>query len=316
MPKKNRREQVEEHMSEVSEATDTSASAAESASSSDAEISESESASESVEAEPQHKAKHGKSNGAKGKAVVAKEVAKKKPKAPKAEHYDDEGEITTELVEEYRRKARRYIRTDNMFGFVKVLSESPLATVLQNLHYIFVMAANNDEMIQELTRVNKDFNIVSKKFIRAVRESENCRHKFVESEKVSELIQNNTPLRLIPGISEYTPEFIIMNTIQSGDLVTCNLMLQKWEVAPMFAASKPLIAAFYGWEDFFGKTEKVKKTQDLIVHALCGGYKRVFRSVCSGSGAKWIIPETLEKACLVCPVRSDMSVRFEKMMGK
>lgn len=227
---------------------------------------------------------------------------------------EDSYDMTGEIVEKYRAKVRKFIRNDNMFGFVKVLTESPLATVLENMHYLFVASSHNDDMLSELTRVNKDFNIVSKKFIKAVRESEDCRHKYTESEAVAESIANNTPLKQIPSISEYTPEFIVMKTIQSGDLVTCNLMLKKWDIAPMFAASKVLVAAFYGWEDFFGNTERFTKSQDLVVHALCGGYKRVLSLVCRGSGSKWVLPETLQKAGLVLPVRADMKKKFKQLM--
>ena len=229
---------------------------------------------------------------------------------------DDGGDATTELIAQYRAKVRKYIKNDNMFGFVKVLTESPLATVLENMHYLFVAASHNDDMISELIRVNKDFNIVSKKFIKSVRESEDCRHKYVESERVAESIANNTPLKQIPSISEYTPEFIVMKTVQSGDLVTCNFMLKKWDIAPMFAASKVLVAALYGWEDFFGNTERFSKSQDLVVHALCGGYKRVLSVVCSGSGSKWVSPETLQKAGLVLPVRDDIKKKFKHLINE
>lgn len=143
---------------------------------------------------------------------------------------------------------------------------------------------------------------------------EDCRYKYHESEEVAEKIQNNTPLKQIDNISSYTPEFIIMKTIQAGDLVACNMMLKKWDVAPMLAGSKHLIAAFYGWEDFFSKNEKFTNTQDLVVHALAGGYKRTLRLVCGGSGSKWILAETLQKAGLVCPVESDINARFEKLV--
>ena len=222
--------------------------------------------------------------------------------------------MTTSLIQQYRDKIKRFVRRDNMFGFVKILTESPLATVLENLHYLFVAASNNEEMLDKLNSINKDFNIVSRKFVKAVQTLEDSRHKYHESEEVAEKIQNNTPLKQIDNISSYTPEFIIMKTIQAGDLVACNMMLKKWDVAPMFAGSKHLIAAFYGWEDFFSKTEKFTKTQDLVVHALAGGYKRTLRLVCGGSGSKWILAETLQKAGLVCPVKSDMKARFDKLL--
>ena len=222
--------------------------------------------------------------------------------------------MTTGLIQQYRDKIKRFVRRDNMFGFVKILTESPLATVLENLHYLFVAASNNEEMLEKLNSINRDFNIVSRKFVKAVQTLEDSRHKYHESEEVAEKIQNNTPLKQIDNISSYTPEFIIMKTIQAGDLVACNMMLKKWEVAPMFAGSKHLIAAFYGWEDFFSKTEKFTKTQDLVVHALAGGYKRTLPLVCGGSGSKWILAETLQKAGLVCPVKSDMKARFERLL--
>lgn len=259
------------------------------------------------EEEDRHKSDKKKTNTKRSKVVESESEEE-----PDGESCD---EMTTDLMGKYRGKVRKFIKSDNMFGFVKVLTESPLATVLENMHYIFVAASNNDQMVQELTRVNQDFNIVSKKFIKAIHESQDCRHKYAESEEVAESIQSNTPLKQIEGISEYTPELIIMKTIQTGDLVTCNLMLKKWKVAPMFAECKSLIAAFYGWEDFFGETERFTKSQDLVVHALCGGYKRLLRKVCGGSGAKWVIPETLQKAGLVCPVRADMKARFKKQMN-
>lgn len=222
--------------------------------------------------------------------------------------------MTTNLIQQYRDKIKRFVRRDNMFGFVKILTESPLVTVLENLHYLFVAASNNDEMLDKLNSINRDFNIVSRKFVKAVQTLEDSRHKYHESEEVAEKIQNNTPLKHIENISSYTPEFIIMKTIQAGDLVACNMMLKKWDVAPMFAGSKHLIAAFYGWEDFFSNTEKFTKTQDLVVHALAGGYKGTLRLVCGGSGSKWILAETLQKAGLVCPVKSDMKARFDKLL--
>lgn len=248
------------------------------------------------------------------------ETTTKRSKAAKAkrtkesESEDDTYDMTSKLVLSYRAKVKKFIKNDNMYGFVKVLTESPLASVLENMHYLFVAASHNDDMISELTRVNKDFNIVSRKFIKSVRESADCRHKYAESERVAECITNNTPLKQIPSISEYTPEFIVMKTIQSGDLITCNFMLQKWDVAPMFAASKALVAAFYGWEDFFGTTEKFSKSEDLVVHALCGGYKKVLRLVCAGSGSKWVLPGTLEKAGLVIPVQADIKKKFRHLM--
>ena len=223
--------------------------------------------------------------------------------------------MTTSLVQQYRDKIKRFVRRDNMFGFVKILTESPLATVLENLHYLYVAASSNEEMLDKLNCINRDFNIVSTKFVKAVQTLEDSRHKYYESEEVAEKIQNNTPLKQIKNISSYTPEFIIMKTIQAGDLVACNMMLKKWHVTSMFAGSKHLIAAFYGWEDFFSKTEKFTKTQDLVVHALAGGYKRTLRLVCVGSGSKWILAETIQKAGLVCPVKSDIKASFDKLLN-
>ena len=228
---------------------------------------------------------------------------------------DEEADyMTANRIHQYRLKISTFVKRDNMFGFVKILTESPLATVLENLHYLFVAASNNEAMIDKLHSINSDFNIVSRKFIKAVLTLEDCRHKYTESEEVAEGIQNNKPLKKIKGIANYTPEFIIMKTIQAGDLVACNMMLKKWEVVPMFAASKHLIAAFYGWEDFFSKTERYVKSQDLVVHALAGGYKTTLQRACGGSGSKWILPETLEKAALVLPVTSDMRARFDKLL--
>lgn len=224
--------------------------------------------------------------------------------------------MTTALMHRYRDKINKYVKKDNMFGFRKILTESPLAVVLENLHYLFVAAANNDEMVRELKSINKQFNVVSKKFMRAVQQSEDCRHKYIQSEDVAEKIQNNTPLKRIKSISEYTPEFIIMKTIQTGDVETCNLMMDKWSVTPMFAACKHLIAAFYGWENFLSKEQRVTKSQDLIVHALAGGYKRTVDLTCCGSGAKWLLPDTLQKAGLVMPVNSDVRAKFKKLMGE
>lgn len=229
---------------------------------------------------------------------------------------EEEGDhMTTALMHQYREKMGKFVKKDNMFGFRKILTESPLATVLENMHYLFVSAANNDEMMRELRSINREFNIVSRKFIRAILQSDDCRYKYIQSEEVAEKIQNNTPLKQIKGISEYTPEFIIMKTVQTGNLKSTNLMLQKWEVAPMFAASRHLIAAFYGWDDFLAKSQKVSKTQDLVVHALAGGYKKTLNLVCSGSGTKWVLPDTLQKAGLILPVNADVKARFKKMLG-
>ncbi|CAM9155802.1 unnamed protein product [Ectocarpus sp. 8 AP-2014] len=229
---------------------------------------------------------------------------------------EEEGDhMTTALMHQYREKMGKFVKKDNMFGFRKILTESPLATVLENMHYLFVSAANNDEMMRELKSVNREFNIVSRKFIRAILQTDDCRYKYIQSEEVAEKIQNNTPLKRIKGINEFTPEFIIMKTVQTGDVATTNLMLQKWEVAPMFAASRHLIAAFYGWDDFLAKSQKVTKTQDLVVHALAGGYKKTLNLVCSGSGAKWVLPDTLQQAGLILPVNADVKSRFKKMLG-
>jgi len=259
---------------EVASAESSVSSEEESARSTQSESSDAETSESEVDTKPRKNAKDGRD---------------KRNKSPASDggHEEEGDEMTTTLMHQYRDKMGKFVKKDNMFGFRKILTEAPLATVLENMHYLFVSAANNDEMMRELRSINREFNIVSRKFIRAILQAEDCRYKYIQSEEVAEKIQSNTPLKQIKGISEFTPEFIIMKTVQTGDVATTNLMLQKWQVAPMFAASRHLIAAFYGWDDFLAKSQKVSKTQDLVVHALAGGYKKTVNLVCSGSGAKW-----------------------------
>lgn len=289
---------------EVESAESSVSSGEESAHSTQSESSDAETSESEVDTKPR---KNGK---------VGREKRNKSASPASDGGQEEEGEeMTTALMHQYRDKMGKFVKKDNMFGFRKILTESPLATVLENMHYLFVSAANNDEMMRELRSINREFNIVSRKFIRAILQAEDCRYKYIQSEEVAEKIQSNTPLKQIKGISEFTPEFIIMKTVQTGDVATTNLMLQKWQVAPMFAASRHLIAAFYGWDDFLAKTQKVSKTQDLVVHALAGGYKKTVNLVCSGSGAKWVLPDTLQKAGLILPVNADVKSRFKKMLG-
>ncbi|CAN0367816.1 unnamed protein product [Ectocarpus sp. 6 AP-2014] len=285
---------------EVESAESSSSSGEESAQSTQSESSDPEtSASDVEEVKPRKNAKVGRDKRNKSAAP-----------ASDGEQEEEGDHMTTALMHQYREKMGKFVKKDNMFG-----TESPLATVLENMHYLFVSAANNDEMMRELKSINREFNIVSRKFIRAILQTDDCRYKYIQSEEVAEKIQNNTPLKRIKGINEFTPEFIIMKTVQTGDVATANLMLQKWEVAPMFAASRHLIAAFYGWDDFLAKSQKVTKTQDLVVHALAGGYKKTLNLVCSGSGAKWVLPDTLQQAGLILPVNADVKSRFKKMLG-
>lgn len=283
----------------------------------------------SAEPSPAKKAKPTKSRPPSDDEMVdvkkssAKKAKPTKPRPP-TDYEDDEDEasndaMTREIIEGYKQRVKKFIKRDNMFGFRKVLAESPVAAVLENLHYMFVASIDNDEMFDELVNINAGFNIVSRKFIKSLRNSRSsreCKQKYAESERVAEGIQNQTPLKEIEGISEYTPEFIVMKTIQAGDTHACNAMMQKWKLAPRFLETKDLIAALYGWEDFLGKKEKVSKTQNLVVHALCGGFSDILRIVSSGSGAKWVLPETLQKAGLVCPVRPDMKAQFKKMLAE
>lgn len=316
MSRKQRRKELEQESSESSEN--------ESGGGSEDVATESSSGGESAdEPPPKPKARKSQKTGEKNKKAARGKAEKGKSekhnhhtREHKTEQASDDDGMSLAIVETYRRKITKYIRSDNMFGFLKVLRESPVAVVLHNLHHIFIAASNNDEMVHELVRFNRNFNVVSRKFIRALRETDGCKHKMGEAEGVSEMIQSNTPLRKIPGISDYTPEFIIMATIEAGDLASCNIMLHKWSVSPVFAACKPLLAAFFGWEDFFGKTEKFKRTEDLVVHAMCGGYTRTLQVVTRKSGAIWLVPETLEKACLVCPVGAEMKALFKSLCGR
>lgn len=325
MTKKHRRQEKHES-SEDAESTDEYESSRESEETSDSD-SDSGSGGSSESAEPVQKPtakkarkprdKKEKSGGGKEeRAGKSDSGARRADKVEAAEPAGDEDTMTFDIIERYRRKITKFIRSDNMYGFAKVLKDTPLAVALHNMHYMFIAASSNDEMVHELVRFNRSFNLVSKKFIRAVREEDSCKHKLGEAEGISEMIQNNTPLKKIKGISDYTPEFIIMATIQSGDLITCNLMIDKWEVSPMFAAAKNLIAAFFGWEDFFEKNHKFKKTEDLVVHAVCGGYRRTLQLVTKRSGAMWLLPETLEKAGLVCAVDPEMKAHFKKLQRK
>lgn len=190
--------------------------------------------------------------------------------------------------------------------FADTLKKTPVAVNLHYLHFLFYTVRNNPEFTRVLLDYNSKYNIVSKYFLKALRDEEKTRKAMKMLVDVTNDITERKTLDDIKNLRYFNPEFIVMVTIESGNMDVYEKITSEWELNDKFETNSDLIAAFFGIKKFFSDPSRYQDRRELLISAICGGSTKVLARIMRKTESKYMTEYTLRKVRAVCIPDEDM----------
>ena len=199
--------------------------------------------------------------------------------------------------------------------FMDTLNKTPLAVNLHYLHFLFYAAREDKEITSILLKYNKKYNVVSKYFLKSLRKEESTKNAMDMLVEVTSSIINKVPLDEIKNIRCFNPEFIVMVTIESGNIQVYEHIVEEWELQEDFEENLDLIAAFFGIKKFFSDSSKYTDRRELLISAICGGSIKLVARIMRKTDSKYMTEYTLRKVRAVCIPNKEMTDFIERRYG-
>ena len=173
------------------------------------------------------------------------------------------------------------LATNNKKNFQRILARTPLPIALKYLHQIAqrAFATGNRDIHKVVLDTNKKYNIVSDVFIDAFTKGDSKSifnamtylGKTVHAFSTAGAEFNTDEL-----LKFFTPEFIAMNLIQSGNIEAYDRVMTEFKneeirISRGFHVAKALIAAYAGIPKFFSNQKRYTFTREIVILAICGG---------------------------------------------
>lgn len=199
-------------------------------------------------------------------------------------------------------------------SFKHLLRKTPTAVVLHHLHTLFHINRESEVNTSILVAFNTKFNVVSRYFLKALRNGRGS--AAMESlNSVSRKLAKKTPLREIEDRHHFTPEFILMSTIQAGNMELHDKLVSEWDLVAGFKQSRDLVAAFFGIKSFFSDPSRYEDRQSLVISCICGGDVDTLTHFVKLTDDKWLSDYTMRKTREMCIPADAMLDYLEDKFG-
>ena len=205
--------------------------------------------------------------------------------------------------------------TGDSDAFKYLLKKTPVPAVLHQLHFLFDINRGNNANTRLLVAYNDKFNIVSRYFLKAMLKDDRASLAMSSMAEVTKKILKKTSLNEIDNLLHFTPEFILMTTIQSGDMKSYDKIVSEWEVMDGFKRSCDLIAAFFGVRNFFSDSSRFVSRQALMISCICGGSIETLTKIVKNTDTKWLSDFTMRKSREMCTPPEAMLGFLEETYG-
>ena len=199
--------------------------------------------------------------------------------------------------------------TSDPDAFKYLLRKAPVPVVLHHLHFLFYVNRDNSTNTRILSSYNDKFNVVSRYFLKAMKTESRATSAMKSKDDVSKRISRKTPLVQINNLLHFTPEFILLKTIQAGDMESHDQIVSEWELVDGFRPCLDLIAAFFGVRTFFSDTSRYTNRQALIISCICGGSVETLSKIVKDTDTKWLSDFTMRKTREMC-TPPDVMLKF------
>ncbi len=180
-------------------------------------------------------------------------------------------------------------------AFKYLLKKTPVPVVLHHMHFLFDTNRDNANNVRLLVAYNDRYNIVSRYFLKAMKSKDRAALAVQSLAEVSKKLFKKTALKDIDNLHHFTPEFILMTTIQAGDMDSYDKIVSEWEIMDAFKRSCDLIAAFFGVKNFFADTSRFVDRQALFISCICGGSVDTLSKIVKSTDTKWLSDFTMRK---------------------
>lgn len=194
-------------------------------------------------------------------------------------------------------------------AFKYLLRKAPVAVVLHHLHFLFYVNRDSSTNTRILSSYNDKFNVVSRYFLKAMKTESRAASAMKSVDDVSKRILRKTPLVQIDNLLHFTPEFILLKTIQAGDMESHDQIVSEWELVDGFKPCRDLIAAFFGVKTFFSDTSRYTNRQAVIISCICGGSVETLLKIVKDTDTKWLTDFTMRKTREMC-TPPDVMLKF------
>jgi len=185
-------------------------------------------------------------------------------------------------------------------AFKYLLRKAPVPVVLHHLHLLFYVNRDNSTNTRILSAYNDKFNIVSRYFLKAMKTEGRGSTAMKSLEDVSEQISRKMELKTIDNLLHFTPEFILLKTIQAGNMESHDQIVSDWELVDGFRRSCDLIAAFFGVRVFFSDASRYINRQALVIACISGGSVDTLSKITKDTDKKWLSDFTMRKTREMC----------------
>ena len=199
--------------------------------------------------------------------------------------------------------------------FFDTLKKTPLAVNLHYMHFLFYTARENKEITRILLKYNAKYNIVSKYFLKAIRKEKTTEDAMSMLVDVTTEISERVPLDEIKNIRYFNPEFIVMVTIESGNMPVYKRIVEEWELHDEFEQNLDLIASFFGIKKFFSDPSNYNDRRELLVSSICGGSTKLVARIMRKTDSKYMTEYTLRKVRAICIPNKEMIEFLDRRYG-
>lgn len=214
-----------------------------------------------------------------------------------------------EVVRHFREAFKATSTQGDSDAFKYLLRKAPVPVVLHHLHFLFYVNRDNSTNTRILNSYNDKFNVVSRYFLKAMKAELRAASAMKSIDEVSRRISRKTPLVQIDNLLHFTPEFILLKTIQAGDMKSHDQIVSEWELVDGFKPCRDLIAAFFGVRPFFSDTSRYTNRQAVIISCICGGSVETLSKIVKDTDTKWLTDFTMRKTREMC-TPPDVMLKF------
>ena len=215
----------------------------------------------------------------------------------------------SEVVRHFQRAFKATSCEGDSDAFKYLLRKAPVPVVLHHLHFLFYVNRDNSTNTRVLSSYNDKFNVVSRYFLKAMKTESRATSAMKSKDDVSKRISRKTPLVQIDNLLHFTPEFILLKTIQAGDMESHDQIVSEWELVDGFRPCRDLIAAFFGVRSFFSDTSRYTNRQALVISCICGGSVETLSKIVKDTDTKWLSDFTMRKTREMC-TPPDVMLKF------
>ena len=199
--------------------------------------------------------------------------------------------------------------------FFDTLKKTPLAVNLHYMHFLFYTAREDKEITKILLKYNEKYNIVSKYFLKAIRKEKTTEDAMSMLVDVTTEISERVPLDEIKNIRYFSPEFIVMVTIESGNMPVYKRIVEEWELHDEFEQNLDLIVAFFGIKKFFSDPSNYNDRRELLISSICGGSTKLVARIMRKTDSKYMTEYTLRKVRAICIPNKEMIEFLDRRYG-